>query len=77
MDNVLDALTLTGIKAHSTEYAAGFWAALFVFFILIVIIGKRARKKGKPVNQDLMKELEYAEYLKWALENGYVPHFNK
>lgn len=34
-------------------------------------------RKKTPLSKDIKRELDYAQYLKWALENGQAPHFNK
>jgi hypothetical protein len=73
-----DILTEDRIKA-----LAGLGAAIITIVVAIIVEEKlyqpwyKSLSKEKKIPKAMNHEMEYAEYLKWAAENGHAPHFNK
>jgi hypothetical protein len=72
MDRFFKAFDYQTIDKHSVSFSLAFIASI----IICIIMFKRVMK-FKKLPQDVQAELDYADYLKWAAENGHTPHFKK
>lgn len=79
---LLPALNAAANNSEAGKYAGGGFVVFIVVALLSQIPYSRLEKKLKNVTYDknppmVQNELDYADYLQWAAQNGQAPYFNK
>jgi len=79
---LLPALEAAEYGSEAVKYMGGGLVVAIVVPLLAHIPHSRLEKKLKNVTYDrnppmVQNELDYADYLQWAVQNGHTPYFNK